>query len=348
MGPSRLALLTLATAFAPVAGAQSLTTTVATDNAWDGSLFDLQAKVDLTVTAFDVNFGDSFSPASPCATACPVVEVEVHETISGGYFFNAGNFASWIQVGAVQHTVTTGYGALQPLHLALDVDLVAGESRGFYVTNTGPINSLTGLPNQNIRYVTQGPDEVYENHHLRIPSGSGAGYPFVGYTFATPRDWSGTVYYNLPGCERNPQSYCTPGTSALGCAASLSAVGRASATKGTGFFVYASGVEAGKPGLYFFGQNGRQANPWGNGSSLQCVAPPVRRAGVFPGGGADGFCNGTFGQDLNALWCSTCPKPALEPTPGLRLQVQLWYRDPQSTSNVTTSLSNAIEVDICP
>jgi hypothetical protein len=30
------------------------------------------------------------------------------------------------------------------------------------------------------------------------------------------------------------------------------------------------------------------------------------------------------------------------------VQAQLWYRDPQSTSNQTTSLSNAVEFEVCP
>ncbi len=36
------------------------------------------------------------------------------------------------------------------------------------------------------------------------------------------------------------------------------------------------------------------------------------------------------------------------PIPGTPMQIQLWYRDPQNTSNRTTSLSDAIEIDVCP
>ena len=38
---------------------------------------------------------------------------------------------------------------------------------------------------------------------------------------------------------------------------------------------FASGVQGQKDGLFFFGTNGQQANPWGNGTSYQCVVPPV-------------------------------------------------------------------------
>jgi hypothetical protein len=110
----------------------------------------------------------------------------------------------------------------------------------------------------------------------------------------------------------------------------------------------ASAVEGGKDGLFFFGTNGRQANPWGSGTSLQCVVPPVVRAGLLTGSGTTGSCNGSVGQDLNALWCPSCPKPAKNPGVGATVQAQLWYRDPDNTSNQTTSLSDAIEFSVHP
>ena len=64
--------------------------------------------------------------------------------------------------------------------------------------------------------------------------------------------------------------------------------------------------------------------------------------------GTNGVCDGAFSQDLNARWCPTCPKPSHTPVAGQKLQLQLWYRDPQNTSNQTTSLSNALELDVCP
>jgi hypothetical protein len=50
-------------------------------------------------------------------------------------------------------------------------------------------------------------------------------------------------------------------------------------------------------------------------------------------------------QDLNARWTA---KPAQNPGAGALVQAQLWYRDPQSTSNQTTSLSDAIEFPVGP
>ena len=149
-------------------------------------------------------------------------------------------------------------------------------------------------------------------------------------------------------CSAGPVSYCTAGTSASGCQATLSASGTASATAGSGFTLSASSVEGQKDGLFFFGSNGRQANPWGSGTSFQCVVPPVFRGGLLAGSGAVGACDGTLAQDLNALWCPSCPRPAKNPGAGATVQAQLWYRDPLSTSNQTTSLSDAIEFTVAP
>ena len=140
-------------------------------------------------------------------------------------------------------------------------------------------------------------------------------------------------------------SYCTAGTSASGCQAPISSIGTPSASAPNGFLLLASGVEGKKDGIFFFGTNGRQANSWGNGTSYQCVVPPVKRGSVLNGVGTAGICNGTFAFDLNAHWTA---KPNANPGPGVLLQAQLWYRDPLNTSNQTTSLSDALEAGVCP
>jgi hypothetical protein len=143
-------------------------------------------------------------------------------------------------------------------------------------------------------------------------------------------------------------TYCTAGTSGSGCQALISAAGVASATSASGFTLQATTVEGDKDGLFFFGPNGKQANQWGNGTSFQCVVPPVLRGGTMPGVGTIGGCDGTFTQDLNALWCPGCPKPQKNPGAGAVVQAQLWYRDPFSSSSQTTSLSDAVEFIVSP
>ena len=139
-------------------------------------------------------------------------------------------------------------------------------------------------------------------------------------------------------------SYCTAGTSTSGCQALLSATGVASASLPSGFSQREHRRRLEGRDLYF-GTNGRQANSWGNGTSYQCVAPPAHRAGVLEGTGTNNQCNGSFSQDLNAQWQA---KPHHNPGAGALVQIQLWYRDPHSTSNQTTSLSDALETPVCP
>jgi hypothetical protein len=140
-------------------------------------------------------------------------------------------------------------------------------------------------------------------------------------------------------------NYCTPGTSASGCTPTLTSAGAPSASAPSGFAVAALLVDGDKNGLFFFGANGRQANPWGNGTSYQCVAPPVQRGGLLTSSGTPGSCDGAFTQDMNAHWQA---KPTHNPGPGSRVQLQCWYRDPQNTSNQSTSLTDAIEILVCP
>ena len=169
----------------------------------------------------------------------------------------------------------------------------------------------------------------------------------VGSSEADPLGTSsGRSYVFAP--DADAQAYCTAGTSSSGCSAMLGASGVPSATAPTGFVLSATGVEGAKDGLFFFGTSGRQANPWGNGTSFQCVVPPVTRAGLLVGGGTVGGCDGLLEQDLCALWCAACPKPQKNPGAGSVVQAQLWYRDPANTSNQTTGLSNAIEFALEP
>ena len=153
---------------------------------------------------------------------------------------------------------------------------------------------------------------------------------------------SATLSYVVAPVATN---YCTAGTSASGCRATLSTSGTPSATAPSGFFVHADDVEGSKSGLFYWSTNGQIANPWGNGTSWNCVALPSFRSAPLAGSGTGGLCDGGFSYDLTARWQQ---KPAGNPGPGAVTQLQLWYRDPQNTSNQTTSLSDAVEFTVCP
>jgi hypothetical protein len=182
------------------------------------------------------------------------------------------------------------------------------------------------------------------------PDFSGTAAPFeVGFTTANS---GGGMYSTDVGYDNfrfeltlAPVTYCTAGSSASGCRATLSVGGTPSASAASGFSLMASSVEGAKDGLFFFGTNGRQANSWGNGTSYQCVVPPVKRGGLLNGVGTSGLCNGSFSQDMNALWSAS---PLKNPGAGATVQAQLWYRDPFNTSNQTTSLSDALEFVVAP
>ena len=71
----------------------------------------------------------------------------------------------------------------------------------------------------------------------------------------------------------------------------------------------------------------------------------MKRAGVLSGMGTPGQCDGSFAQDLNAVWSASPPE---NPGAGAVVQIQLWYRDPLHTSNKTTSPSEAMELAVGP
>jgi hypothetical protein len=190
-------------------------------------------------------------------------------------------------------------------------------------------------------------NRVFSVHPVGDLDGDG-GPEVVAGTQDTTSNVVVAVLDGNPGQCGAAVAYCTAGTSASGCQVQLSATGGPSATASSGFVVAATGVEGSKDGVFFYAQTGGQANAWGNGTSFQCVVPPVRRGGALDSVGTNGVCDGAFSQDLNARWCPTCPKPTHTPVAGQKLQLQLWYRDPQNTSNQTTSLSNALELDVCP
>jgi len=153
---------------------------------------------------------------------------------------------------------------------------------------------------------------------------------------------AGAAYlFDLSG----PQAYCTAGTSASGCQALLTSVGVPSASAPSGFVLLSAAVEGAKSGLFYFGTAGPIAQPWGSTSSFKCVAFPTSRGALISGGGTQGACDGSFSYDLNARWQQ---KPSQNPGAGAVVQVQLWYRDPQSAGSPKTAFSDALELSVGP
>ena len=244
-----------------------------------------------------------------------------------------GNLVKYTFMGLQNGTYTVyvyAFAPDDPVSFFTDVEVIGGPA-GVQVCGGG---DWTGAHVQGETYVMDTVLVTTGELKLRVSTNSGAG-SCNGFQIA----------FQGAGCNSNPVNYCTPGTSADGCTPTLSATGTASAAGVGSFTLSATGVAGDKDGLFFAGTNGQQANGWGNGTSFQCVIPPVKRYGLLGKTGTAGLCDGTFSQELNGLWQAN---PSKNPGAGAVVQAQCWYRDPANTSNQTTSLTDAIEFTVCP
>lgn len=145
-------------------------------------------------------------------------------------------------------------------------------------------------------------------------------------------------------CE--PVSYCSSGVTSSGCAPTMGAVGRASASQASSFVLSATALEGARSGHLFYGVNGAIAAPWGQSSHLLCVKAPTQRTPTQPTGGLSGSCDGAMTLDWHAF---TNANPGALGQPfqvGQDVWTQAYFRDPPSTK--TTALSNALRFTICP
>jgi hypothetical protein len=139
--------------------------------------------------------------------------------------------------------------------------------------------------------------------------------------------------------------YCTSGTTTSGCTATMSMTGTPTVSNSGVCTIAVGNVEGAKQGLIFYGL-GRLAQVWGTGPSYLCVKSPTQRTAIANTGGTAGACNGQLSVDINAFWAAN-PSALGQPlTAGLVLDFQGWFRDPPASKS--TSLSNALEVALCP
>jgi hypothetical protein len=151
------------------------------------------------------------------------------------------------------------------------------------------------------------------------------------------------VYYDQAS---GPLAYCTAGTTTNGCVPSISATGLPSASQSSGFVVHATQVEGQRQALYLYGINGRNASPWGTGTSFLCVKTPLQRFGSQNSNGTFLQCNGALHVDWLA-YIAGHPNALGAPfTPGDVVDVQAWFRDPPAPKG--TNLTNALEFTVVP
>jgi hypothetical protein len=142
--------------------------------------------------------------------------------------------------------------------------------------------------------------------------------------------------------------YCTAGTTANGCVASMTSSGVASVAASTGFLLNVANVPGQANGIVFYGASGRLAQPWAGGasSSFLCVHFPVQRTGLQASGGTSGACNGALVLDWRAYLAANPGALGNPLTAGQQFDAQAWFRDPPSPGG--TSLSNALEFFAVP
>lgn len=152
----------------------TLQTTFAAGNGQNGNFFDLVAVVDVRINAFSIHTTTGG-------------DVEVYYK-TGSYAGAETDSTQWTFIGTV-NVVSAGSGVPTLLPIAINVDILAGDTASFYVTTTTTDVDYTNGITEFAVYNTDG--------FLSILEGRGVQYPFAGNYF--PRIWNGIVdYCTLP------------------------------------------------------------------------------------------------------------------------------------------------------
>lgn len=179
-----------------------------------------------------------------------------------------------------------------------------------------------------------------------LDDGTGLGSAlWVGGSFHTVGD---TVSSHLArwGKTCESESYCSSGLTSSGCAPSMGAVGRASASQVSNLLLNATSLEGARSGHLFYGVNGAIEAPWGQSSHTLCVHAPTQRTPTQVTGGTSGACDGAMTLDWNAF-SNANPGALGQPfSAGQDVWSQAFFRDPAGPK--TTALSNALRFTICP
>jgi hypothetical protein len=158
------------------------------------------------------------------------------------------------------------------------------------------------------------------------------------------RHWKFRIFGS---CNTGPISYCTAGTTTNGCTASIAASASPSASFATPCVVTISGVEGQKTGILFYGLEALP-QPWcsSGGASFLCVKSPTYRTLSQSSGGGTSQCNGALVLDWNAFQLANPGSLGAPFTPGRKVYLQGWFRDPPACKS--TNLSNALELTCGP
>ena len=144
-----------------------------------------------------------------------------------------------------------------------------------------------------------------------------------------------------------PSTYCTAGTSSIGCQPSIAADTNPNVAHTTPCHVTVTSVDGQRSGILFYGLSALP-QPWCStgGTSFLCVKAPTQRTLAQSSGGTAGQCDGSLALDWNAYQLAF---PGVLGSPwsaGSKAYVQGWFRDPPSCK--TTSMTDAVELTYAP
>jgi hypothetical protein len=215
------------------------------------------------------------------------------------------------------------------------VHFLAGGQDVVLTPGSGPGTPLTALAHDPFGRLFGVGDRLFR---INVPTG--ARTPIGSTNFP---DFVGMAFFRTFVFPQ-VQNYCTAQTTSLGCTPQISnqfSFNSPSLSAGAGFNLRVSGLPLNKPGLFFYGVNGRAASPFLGG--FLCVQPPLRRTPLRTTSNSGAGCAGSMTMDFNAHVVSNLD-PALEV--GTTVGVQAWTRDSGAAS--TTNLSAALEFVMCP
>jgi hypothetical protein len=143
-------------------------------------------------------------------------------------------------------------------------------------------------------------------------------------------------------------TYCTSGTSSLGCVPGISGTGTASASAASGFTIGVANLPGQRQGLIFYGVDNTGFTPtvWGAGPSFFCVKSPTQRTPPSSSGGTDNVCNGSLSIDWNAFRAANPTALGVPFASGDLVYAQCWYRDPPASKS--TGFTNALQFVVAP
>jgi hypothetical protein len=245
----------------------------------------------------------------------------------GGVQFELGRSVAINAAGDKVFASSPGYTASQPY---------AGAVFEFQRTATGAWNQ------HGVYYSTQPEQDAFFGRNV-CSSATGSRFVAAEWTADYNGIDTGRIHIFESPCAA-PQRYCTAQTNSLGCLPQIDWQGSPSASSTSGFQITASNVRNQTSGIFFYGTDGANAQPW-NGGTL-CVRPPLRRTPVQSTGGSAPpavDCTGALGFDFNT-WVSTDLDPAL--FAGQHVFAQYLSRDSSPTTQV--NVTDAVEFYLTP